>query len=125
MQRRTFLKVIAALTGAVATPAIATQLVEATEAISTPALGLIREIAAYDIARDELIVRYDIFCKEEQLQLFVDTRLFWKDKAGLEQNRQIAKELLENELKHRGLSWSDLTPLPIPQGYTPPDWLHA
>ena len=126
MERRTFFKVLAAFSGAVAVPALGRTLIrEATLPIAKNevCVGLIRELAQYDLSRDYWAVRWDILTNS--VQLHVDMR-FNSDadaKKLLPESRITVKELFENELKHRGLSWADLKPLPIPSGYEPPNWL--
>lgn len=122
MDRRSFFRVVGALTAAVAVPSVATTLLEATQ--SVPAglsqLGLIRELAAYDIGRDLVLVRYDVFARNVQTQLGVDMRFpraDWESQAAMKRYRALAKQVIEDSMRHDGIAWSDLEPLPIPAGY--------
>ena len=115
VSRRTFLKVLGLAGAAAASPAVATQLIEANAVVPAGRthIGLIRECIAYDPYRDEGIVRYDILSADSTLQLGVDARLSRNhDQEELDRVRTTCKQVLENEMKHRGLTWADLRPLP-------------
>jgi hypothetical protein len=122
MERRSFLKILGALTGGVVLPGAAISLVEAAEVAPAGwgAVGLIREVIAYDISRDQYLVRYDVLTVDGNLQLGVDCTLRRLEKKEVDQNRELCKQVIENELKHRGLTWQDLKPLQMPYGHTNP-----
>lgn len=122
MDRRSFFKVVGALTAAVAMPSAATTLLEATQTIPAglEQLGLIRELAAYDILSDLILVRYDVFARNVQTQLGVDMRFpraDWESQAAMKRHRALAKQVLEDSMRSQGISWADLEPLKIPAGY--------
>jgi hypothetical protein len=119
LSRRSFLKVMAIFTGAAAAPAstfLVDPVIAAAPALPVGAVqvGLMREVFGYDIGRDEMLVRYDTFCADKQLQCSYD-RVYRKT-DDLDMVRAEAKTALEVVMRNRGVSWSDLTPLPIPSG---------
>lgn len=126
MDRRSFFKVVGALAATVALPSAATTLLEATQPVPAglAQLGLIRELAAYDLHRDQVLVRYDVFARNVQTQLGVDMRFTSRDWANpelMKGHRDLARQVLEDSMRHQGISWADLEPLPIPVSYRPLD----
>lgn len=123
MNRRGFLKVISAVAVAAGVaPQTAIAEVSAPQPAGTVTLGLIREMFAYDIGRDETLVRHDVWAEGDNLQLSVASVVNAGDQSSIERARVAAKTMLEAELEKRGLSWSDLKPLPLPAGYKASDW---
>ena len=122
MNRRSFFRVIGAVAAAAAVP---TTLVEATQALPVGAvdIGLIREFAAYDIARDLWWVRYDVYTGTDQYCVTMGAS---EGQMASEEYRNSlraqGKECLERYMARQGVSWRDLKPLPIPPGYKPPQW---
>lgn len=115
--RRSFLKVMGIAGVAAAVPTV---LMEASAApsVALAQLGLIREVFAYDIGCDLMRLRYDVITSDKELQLHVDIcPPAGEFDADPEKFRTIAKGLLENEIKHRGLSWADIGQLPLPDGF--------
>ena len=126
MNRRNFLKVISAVAVAAGVaPQTAIAEVFAPQPVGVVTLGLIREVFAYDIGRDETHVRHDVWAEGENLQLSVSTAVIAGDQSSIDRARGAAKTLLEAEIERRGLSWSDLKPLPLPAGYKASDWAHG
>lgn len=74
---------------------------------------LIRRTTAYEIERDLFITRCDIFVPSIQLQLHIDYRAY----AGTNQEVPVV-DIFDRELRHRGLSWVDVRPLPKAIGST-------
>lgn len=127
LERRAFFRVLGAFGAAISLPPA---LVEATQPIPTvcKSLGLVREVGAYDLPRDRYIVRLDVYAKEKGIQLYCDYVVDANensDKAARKaaEGREVAFQVLTNEMKHRGIQWSDLAPLELPAGYARPAWL--
>ena len=126
VNRRNFLKVISAVAVAAGVaPQTAIAEVFAPQPVGVVTLGLIREVFAYDIGRDETHVRHDVWAGGENLHLTVASVVIAGDQTSIERARWAAKTMLEAGLKRRGLSWSDLKPLPLPAGYKASDWTHG
>jgi hypothetical protein len=124
VNRRTFIKVLGSVGAAVSAP---TFLAEATERIPAGAveLGLIRETVHYEVCEDVMWVRHDVLCARTNTQITVGMKWFSEDAQRPEyraEQREIAKSSLEREMRKQSISWHDLTPLPIPQGYKAPTW---
>lgn len=122
LDRRSFFRVLGALAASTAVPSIATSLLEVAQPVPAglSQVGLIRELAAYDIQKNLVLVRYDVLARNVQTQLGVDIRIprrEWESLEVMERHRGIVKQLLEDAMRHDGISWSDLEPLPIPSGY--------
>lgn len=122
MDRRSFFKVLGGVAALAAAP---TMLLEASAAVPVGMveLGLIREMWQDDLYRDAMCGRFDVLAHD--VQLHVDMRISaeeYKDASRVANCRDVAKTILENEMKHRGIAWADIKPLPIPYGYQAPKW---
>ena len=122
MNRRGFLKVITALGASVALPVGDTSIEQAAEAMASGVapLGLMREVWAYDISMNRILLRFDIctgvlgkLSGPNDVQLGVDMAFSSKEEmdSRMDESREIAKKLFNNELKQRGLDWDDLIPM--------------
>lgn len=119
MDRRSFFKVLG---GGVAAAALPTVLLDVLQPVPAGAveLGLIREVSAYDLSFDGIALRMDVLAEGIQLSCGSRvTREEFKNEERMAHVRSSMKELLENEMKHRGIAWADLKPLPLPAGYKP------
>ena len=128
MDRRSFLKVIAASGVAVALPVGNTTVAQAAALLTRGAapVGVMREIYAYDLARDLLILRYDIctgkygsLADKNDIQLSVDMLVSQEEMRNADRMsyfREVAKETLSKELIKNGKTWNDLIPMQIPKG---------
>lgn len=120
MNRRSFFKVLGGVAALAAAP---TMLLEASAAVPVGMveLGMIREQWLYDLSRDAMCGRFDVLAHD--VQLHVDMRISsqeYKDVAAMAHHREVAKTVLENEMKHRGIAWSDLRSLPVPYWHQVP-----
>ena len=127
MNRRSFMQFLGLAT--VATPALsktkeyweASAAEEVTLAPIQPILGAgkIREIFSYDIQFDAYVARWDILIGNDQVHVDMmndGTKLdIWLD-AQL----PVVRELLGNEVLHRGLSWKAVKAPPMPIGSSLP-----
>ena len=131
MNRRAFLKCVAALTGSAVIPAGATYVIEelafAVEKPSAWPIGVLREVMAYDIAQDKIFLRFDvlvgsgtdpILSANRDAQLHVTFEWSTKQEAIdlVEEQRKIAKKILGDEIKRRGFDVSQARPMMIPRG---------
>jgi len=130
MNRRKFLGLGAALSGLAA--GIGAISARASEAVKRgPKLkitravnqGKIRELVCYDISLDLWVARWDILAQGEQYH--VDSRLQcaeagergWKSyEPWLEEMRPVAREVLDQHLRDRGLTFANCMLLPFPDG---------
>ena len=122
MDRRGFLKLITAAGAAIAFPIGVTTPAQASSlfASGVAPLGLMREVFANDIETDSVIVRYDIctgcagrLATSHDVQLSIDMRFARTElQSKLDEARLIAKQMFNNELTTRGLTWDDIQPLP-------------
>lgn len=112
MNRRNFLKIMSIGTASTAVAIPSIKFVSAK--ISVPKqkqLGMIRETMRYDVSKDGVIVRHDIF--NGKAQWHVDQILPDSSDENLIQAREVAARLLSDILQHNKIRISDLKPLPI------------
>lgn len=72
---------------------------------------LVRGMYAYNIGWDDYVVRFDILAGAHQFA--VDQRFNRLDDARQFGAKKIAIELFDKSLRHEGLSWADVRPLPL------------
>lgn len=121
MNRRGFLKAVAAIGGAIAVPDFALILPSQQIAPSASWFATAREMAQYDLWRDLWLVRHDILGGVTQLSISHAIR---RDdiEDGIKDLRQISADALGRKMRELGMTTSSLRPLPIPLGYVQPDW---
>ena len=121
MNRRDFLKAIGVMTGGIYVPEF--QLILPETPIPEPLewFGTVREIFAYDLRSDELMMRHDILAKSKLTQLHLDHRLRSGDpylRDSILEARKTSELLLFEAMKERNIKISDLIALP-PIDYLP------
>lgn len=85
--------------------------------VEKPILSMIREVVGYDIKNNRMLVRYDVFIARPSL---ADSEVVGFDAVydpdDPSKGREKAVRLLDDELRKRGVKWSDLRRLPLPNG---------
>ena len=114
MDRRHFLKAIGVIAGSIYVPPFQLVIPEAVVPTGLKWFGTVREVFAYDIRNDYLMMRHDILSHSHKTQLGIDFRLYGGAllKEEIQENRDIAENELFNEMKKRGIKVSDLISLP-------------
>lgn len=120
MDRRSFLKLVAATAAVAVTPAlpIAVPLTKADKGGTFH--GLIRETFRYDIAKDAWFVMHDLF--DGRIHLHVSHIIVpydFENKEKMKRVRAGAVRILAEGMKKEGMSFGNLLPLPYPPGYEP------
>ena len=123
VNRRSFFKIVGALSAAAGVPSIV-GLAEPTPQGSR-VLGYIRETFAYDLYRDDVVVRFDVLAGD--VQVTYDMRYASEEEcnAHLPEAREIAGAQMEKLLRKYGKSWADLRSLPPLDAYPRPPWVMA
>ena len=95
MDRRHFLKAIGAITGSIYVPPFQLVVPEVLIPQGLQWFGTAREVFAYDITTDEILMRHDILSHSHKTQLHVSYRLASINlKQDIEENRKTSEELL-------------------------------
>lgn len=120
MDRRSFLKLVAATAAVAVTPAlpIAVPLTKADKGGTFR--GLIRETYRYDIANDAWVLMHDLF--DGKIHLHVSQIIVpydFENKEKVKKVRAEAVRILAEGMKKEGMSFANLLPLPYPPGYEP------
>lgn len=113
LNRRGFLKLCAIFSGAALLPAI--RLIESQDELlyGEDWIATVREVAAYDINTDDILIRHDILGQSEQLSVM---SVMPRDSEGLYRARKTAASALRNKMNELGWTVADLRQLPIPHG---------
>jgi hypothetical protein len=77
-------------------------------------IATVREVSAYSILQDEILLRHDILGPTAQ---FNCTQTIPLNQRELIAARKVAAILLEDKMRSEGWSLHDLKPLPIPHGF--------
>ena len=113
MDRRHFLKAIGVIVGSIYVPPFQLVIPETVIPQGLQWFGTAREVFAYDIRTDEILMRHDVLSHSHKTQLHVSYRLDSTNlKEDIEANRKTSEELLLEEMKKRGIKITDLIPLP-------------
>jgi hypothetical protein len=127
MNRRGFLRIMAAAGATLAVPPF----VLAAPGIIVPdkplALGSVRELAQYRIESDSYVVRIDAFNKRTREQRHVNFEVACANRLTMRKHylvgRKEADEHLRAHLLHHGWDARDMIALPIPDGIILPPWI--
>lgn len=118
LNRRGFLKVCAVASSAVLLPEF--RLVEPQDELLDGEnwIATVREVAAYDINTDEILVRHDILGPGHQFSV---TNVMPCDAEGLHTVRKAAASALRDKMSEVGWTVADLRPLSMPPGISSGD----
>lgn len=111
MDRRTFLKIVSAVPAVTAIPAYALEFVPQETKITSSQkfIGLMREIIAYDISKDAIVIRHDVY--NGQVQIGIDQILPNRKVSSVKKARISAAHILLDEIQKRNIKLSSLKPL--------------
>lgn len=112
MQRRFFLKAVAALSAAPLIKVPDFRVIEPAGIIlpGETWFANIREMSAYDVLRDVMLYRWDVWNGENQWG--VDFRMYPEQQGGLAKAREAARIVLADTLRNDGVDLRSLRPIP-------------
>lgn len=114
LSRRGFLKACAAVTaGALILPSFRLILPNESLLDGEQWIATVRELAAYEIVSDSILIRHDILGPDEQ---FYCEQRIPQNQRELLAARVRAAMVLEDKMRMQGWTLRDLRPLPIPRG---------
>lgn len=123
LSRRGFLKAVAAVTaGALIVPSVRLILPNESLLNGEQWVATVRELTAYEIISDEILLRHDILGPGKQ---FSCTQRLLPSQTELSIARRMACSLLEGRMRMEGWTVHDLKPLAIPARWSEPDWLRS
>lgn len=113
LNRRGFLKVCAVASSAVLLPEF--RLVEPQDELLDGEnwIATVREVAAYDINTDEILVRHDILGPSDQFSV---TNVMPRNAEGLYEVRKTTAIALRDKMREMDWTAADLRPLSMPSG---------
>ena len=81
---------------------------------------LVREVCQYSVNTDDFVARYDVMLPDEQYHVAFhsEARGYWDEgvETWLEKNRPLAKDVISQRLRDKGLTWSAVKRAPLPEG---------
>jgi hypothetical protein len=88
-------------------------------------IPMARELLVYSISRDGYVCRIDIATEREQLHsdFFIPSDRPERMYVAWEQGRGESFVALRSEADKRGIALDGLVKLPVPIGYTEPEWV--
>ncbi len=129
IKRRGFLRMLSAVAVSAAMPCPVFAFAESGLVVPNKPieLGSIRELVAYEINRDDYVIRLDALNGRTNEQIFVQANL--SDLTGLRYQTKYEyahpklQKILREEIIKRGWRADDLVALPTPRGYQFPEFL--
>lgn len=120
MNRRSFLKAVGVIgASTILVPSFDLVLPESVIAEDLTWFATVREVCAYDINSDSVLVQHDVLSPFDNIQLGITQRVRNRlDANETKEIRRIAADELLKGIKIRGILLSNLRPLPIPTGFS-------